>query len=360
MQDMSSPTSVPETDVKAEEIKRKTPVMDVILRLIITLKAESDGSAEVHEAVLETTSQDSTNHKYKCRISRWDEELKDWGNETQWGSSKDGRARNTKEGDFVLRIDGRGSIETLAILSPYIRKVFMQAIQLYAGVKIENSYIEMEYPYLALFHYFGDLQRFVENDKSEEACPQDFAVLQWYYDTYLIEHYEKALHLIESGNITFDYMWALFCPGDLVVTTDELGHRQLHVLTLSQYKSEKNSLTDLSSFQLYAWSMVWSSSRQSFRRSQWEFYVLRFPGSRSIPSLPLFPLRCEKPEIQELLKLELSKRGKEWKALVSERPTCWHCKGAAFDGKAITHRSIFGKLLRTTNVSIEDMFRWDF
>jgi hypothetical protein len=106
--------------------------------------------------------------------------------------------------------------------------------------------------------------------------------------------------------------------------------------------------------------MVWSSSRQSFRRSQWEFYVKRFPGSRSIPSLPLFPLRCEEPEIQELLKLELSKRGKEWKALVSERPTCWHCKGAVFDGKAATHRSRSRKLLRTTNVSIEDMFRWDF
>jgi hypothetical protein len=236
----------------------------------------------------------------------------------------------------------------------------MQAIPLYAGVKIENSYIEMEYPYPALFHYFGDLQRFVENDKSEEAYPQDFAVLKWYYDTYLIEHYEKARHLIESGNITFDYMWALFCPGDLVVTTDELGHRQLHVLTLSQYESERHRLTDLE-FLLHAWSMVWSPSRESFRRSQWEFYVQRFPGSRSILSLPLFPLRCEKPEIQELLKLELSKRGKEWKALVSERPTCWHCKGAAFDGKAVTHRSRSSeKLLKTTNVSVEDMFRWDF
>jgi hypothetical protein len=38
MQDMSSPPSVPENDVKAEEIKRKTPVMDVILTLIIALK----------------------------------------------------------------------------------------------------------------------------------------------------------------------------------------------------------------------------------------------------------------------------------------------------------------------------------
>jgi hypothetical protein len=360
MQDMSTSPSVPENDVKAEEIKRKTPVMDVILTLIIALKAEIDGSAEVHEAVLETTSHDSTNHRYKCRICRWDEERNDWGNEIQWESSKDGRARNTKEGDFVLRIDGRSSIETLTILSSYIRKVFTQAILLYAGVKIENSYIEMVYPYPALFHYFGDLQSFVENDKSEEAYPQDFAVLQWYYDTYLIEHYEKARHLIECGKITFDYMWALFCPGDLVVTTDELGHRQLHVLTLSQYKRHKDSPTD-DDFLLNAWSMVWSPSRQSFRRSQWQFYVQRFPGSRPIPSLPLFPLRCEKPEIQELLKLELSKRGKEWKALVSERPTCWHCEGAAFDGKAATLLSPgTPRLLQTANVSIEDMFRWDF
>lgn len=306
---------------------------------------------EAHEVAVEkTTSLDWAAHKYKSRIGRWDDEQKNWVNEIQWESSQTGRARNSKEGDFILRIEERKNIEFLVILSQYIRKIFVQAVRLYSGVKIENNYIEMEYPYPALFHYFDEIQRLAEDDESEEAGAEDFSVLKWYYETYLLDKYNKARRVIEFGNITFDYLWALFRPGDLVVTTDVLGHQQLHILTISQYILEKQREDE---FVMKVWSMVWSPSRQSFRRSLWKFWIGRFPGSRSILSLDLFPLSCQNTETQERLKLELSKRGNFWKKLVSERPTCWHCEGAVFDGKAGSRRAnpSAGKIMKTTNIS---------
>jgi hypothetical protein len=195
----------------------------------------------------------------------------------------------------------------------------------------------MVFPYPPLYHYFADMQQYVENDKSEDRNLEDFQVFEWYHTNHLKELYNAVGSFTGLSNISFEYLWAIFRPGDLVLTRDRLGLPSLHVLTIAELvkkqKDNYQTLAGVTEHELVvkAWSMVWSPSTRSFRRSLWVFVIPQFPGSRAVTSLGVYPLRFEELATQEKLKGELIARGNTWKKLVSNRATCWHYKGAAFD-----------------------------
>ena len=329
------------------------------------------GVENIQEPVIKEDITPLPSHKFQCRIGRLDRGLK-WVDEVQWEAKrKDSRGTSGKELKFAIKIINSGppgpgsSAPTLSqimiVLSPYIRKVFIKIVKFYPGVKIRSDSIEMTFPFAPLYHYFEAMQKFVQNDESEDASREDFEVLEWFHDKYLVSHYNEVRSFISLGNVTFEYLWAIFRPGDLIITRDQLGHRQLHVLAMAEMR-EKWSTTGFTAVGrtlkmvfVKAWSIVWSPSAQAFRRTLWVFAIPQFVGSKGITSLDVYPLDFEDIVFQETLKKELIERGKTWKKLVSQRPTCWHYKGAAFDGRAGGIRPYIqpgeSPLLKTTNVS---------
>jgi hypothetical protein len=281
-------------------------------------------------------------HKFQSRIGRLDKDL-NWVSENNWQATK---SNKSSKGDgfsgFVIKIDDNEVPERMIILSPYIQKVFMEVVKFFPGVDFTRDSIEMIFPYPPLYHYFTDMKNFVHNDKSEDRNVDDFHVLEWYHDNHLIDQYNEAQSFLGLSNVSFEYLWAIFRPGDLVVTRDGLGLLQLHVLTIAEMR--KRGKSDIDIYQhpgdfpqqelvVKAWSIVWFPSQRTFGRSLWSFVIPPFSGSRGVTSLEVYPLRLEDVPSQKRIREELIKRGNIWKKLVSERPSCWQYKGAAFSGQ---------------------------
>lgn len=213
----------------------------------------------------------------------------------------------------------------------------MEVVKFFPGVDFTLDSIEMVFPYAPLYHYFTDMQKYVRNDQSEDCKVEDFQVLEWYHDNHLVDHYNEVRSFIGLSNVSFENLWAIFRPGDLVVTRDHLGLPQLHVLAIAEtVKKPQESYRSLRGSKeqdlvVKAWSMVWSPARRTFRRALWAFVIPQFRGSRGVTSLEVYPLGFDNAVAQKELQEKLIKRGNIWKKLVAGRPTCWHYKGAAFD-----------------------------
>jgi hypothetical protein len=305
---------------------------------------EAEGSLQtdgftVSEKPRKTT--ETSSHKFQSRIGRLDENS-NWVSEDDWQATKSRKASKGEElSEFVIKIDDEQVPERMIILSPYIRKVFMEVVKFFPGVDFTRDSIEMVFPYPPLFHYLADMQTFVGNDKSEDRNVGDFQVLEWYHEIHLKDHYHEAHSFLGLSNVSFEYLWAIFRPGDLVVTRDGLGLLQLHVLTIAEMRKKKREAEILySSYEeipqqelvVKAWSIVWFPSQRTFRRSLWSFVIPPFSGSRRVTSLEIYPLRFEDVLTQKRIREELIIRGNIWKKLASERPSCWHYKGEAFTG----------------------------
>ena len=144
-----------------------------------------------------------------------------------------------------------------------------------------------------------------------------------------------------------------------MLTRDLLGHRQLHVLALAEVREKWSAEfsavgQNVQMMFVKAWSMVWSPSTQAFQRALHVFALPQFVGSKAITSLDVYPLSFEDATFQATLKEELVERGMTWKKLVSERPTCFHYQGAAFDDQAGAGKRLYpgeSPLMATVNVS---------
>jgi hypothetical protein len=352
-------TRPPRPNSNTEKVKSFLPRSTKIMANTILDAEKNPGVDGVVDSETPAKATAAPSHKFQSRIGRLDKDM-NWVSEVDWQATK--YCKSSKSGEtsgFVMKIDDDVDPERMILLSPYIRNVFMEIVKFYPGVDFSLDSIEMVYPYPPLYHYFADMQNFVENDKSEDRNLEDFQVLEWYYNNHLKALYNEVGSFTGLSNVSFEYLWAIFRPGDLVLTRDRLGLSQLHVLTIAELikkqRDNYQSLPRITEHELMvkAWSVVWSPSTHTFRRSLLVFVIPQFSGSRGITSLGVYPLRFEDTSAQKKIKEELIERGNTWKKLVSKRPTCWHYKGAAFDvhDNRVPRPSGVQQLLQTINVS---------
>lgn len=302
--------------------------------LDVVAKAEDDG---VGNSKQPGNLPEAPSHSFQRRIGRLDKDL-NWVCEIDWQKTKYNKSgKSGVMSDFVIKIDDDEEPERMILLSPYIRKVFLEVVKFYPGVDFSLDSIEIFFPYPPLYHYFADMQKFVENDESEDRNLEDFRVFEWYHTNYLKALYNEVGSFTGLSNVSFEYLWAIFRPGDLLLARDCLGLPSLHVLTIAELvKKQRENYQRLAGaadheLVVKAWSIVWSPSTRTFQRSLWAFVIQQFPGSRAVTSLGVYPLRFEDIATQTKIKEELIERGNTWKNLVSKRATCWDYKGAAFD-----------------------------
>lgn len=129
--------------------------------------------------------------------------------------------------------------------------------------------------------------------------------------TYLDEDYaetKKALYpLLEAGNITFEYLWALFKPNSLAYTTTygtadeprcfkvDYAYKECNVLKGEWYAIEGRYL---------------EYDGKHFGLGDFDTEIPSFRGPRKITSLPVYPLSYHKDP--EEIKKELLERGKKF------------------------------------------------
>lgn len=122
--------------------------------------------------------------------------------------------------------------------------------------------------------------------------------------------------LLASGEITFDLLWAIFPPQELIVAMEHGVLRQPQALPLlsSDYGTRENG-------QRYFWAKgsVITHDGEDFGKGDFTTVINAFEGARKVSSLAFYPLKFHHEEAA--LRERLIARGKKYVELL-QAPTC--------------------------------------
>ncbi|KAH0545284.1 hypothetical protein FGG08_000583 [Glutinoglossum americanum] len=249
-------------------------------------------------------------------------------------------------GDFVFavrsefnfhRTDLSRPEESLVLISPSLAKAYRSVIKASTGTRLGRlgrRTAEIPEPYAPLFFYYDEISKAVENP--EFACEEDFGVLAKFYTGRILPEHDKIRALLAEDMVLYDDLWAIFRTGDLIYSLDECSEPCLHMLIRTEYRQSERWYNDPNKHQnrmiAETWCIGWDHSTSTFNRVIKARAIRPFSGSRSITSLPFYPLKYYKggslEEINGLL-TQVESRGRQWKELMSQKPRCLNYSGPA-------------------------------
>ena len=137
----------------------------------------------------------------------------------------------------------------------------------------------------------------------------------------LESYFNSAREMQEkTSTVSFEYLWTIFPPGELVVGKPFMDHWQAFTVKYcsESYKRKRNSGEK---WILECWTYDWNGT--FFRRVPVEFAFDEFKATKSITSLPCYPLKFHPDNSHgvdgqssgEALKQDLIKRGERYREL---------------------------------------------
>ncbi|KXX75206.1 hypothetical protein MMYC01_207129 [Madurella mycetomatis] len=249
----------------------------------------------------------------------------------------------------------------LRIHSPHIQAVLRALIRYYPGFDVQDIEISFIYPFKELFHYWEDLQYILRQgrDGGEDEVvmcnPDTGSKVRIFCGGPTYEHLETLLtaqpvrdaweklvqpelELYESGHASYDFLWLLFKPGDIVFAeTRGIGKKLAGfvVMRVTHVSCNKTGSPQLEPhpadrWELALWNLAYDGGR--LRRRAHTVYVHRFYGERAIADLPAFPIRFA-PN-QKKLREELIERGKRYHRIICDGQSHMRYNGSVIAEKA--------------------------
>jgi hypothetical protein len=293
---------------------------------------------------------------------------------------------------FAIVIYEDGKKDRITLLSPYLQKVFRSVVKYFPEVVIDNKTLSFTEPYAPLYFYLDDMLRYVQNDRDPEANPEDMDVLMLFYNKWVAAYHSKVRETLAQGSIIFDYLWALYKPGDFIYELDEFEQPRLYVTAASVFRKGKNDLdaemsdlfpllpsinTAAGRFVVDTWYTDWDTRKsaiphqamtsiskacnvittcqgfhicrelfscryclmsnsfiatQKFTRKIKTMVIRSFSGTRNITSLEIYPFQYYKDGAADAatsLFSRLQARGHRWKGLITDPSSCLYHDGPA-------------------------------
>lgn len=159
-------------------------------------------------------------------------------------------------------------------------------------------------------------------------------------------------HLREKGDtISYNNLWTIFAPGDLVYSTVFLKQPQLYIVQCSESTSKTMHIRSgkkVEVWRLYCWTYDWDGT--AFNRVLVHFDIESFKGDEKITSLPCYPWKCMKDENRNSDKLmeQLIERGKKFCQL------CLKPQIVEYDGMVISHGTGSRKIIKAPSETRDD------
>ena len=183
-------------------------------------------------------------------------------------------------------------------------------------------------PFVALVHNWDELRK--ARDEQPDDPPEkkqarlDLAKVLDYVQKFQSERKHEDLEsyfknrdsYINSGVVTYDYIWTVFPPGTEVVASTFLDKQQILIVDTEPYPDEQDKKAYLS---------CWYHDHNGTNWVPVEicFEIERFHGTKPIDSLPCYPLRYYKQQDKEFdlgkFKQELIERGKTFESLCTKK-----------------------------------------
>lgn len=132
------------------------------------------------------------------------------------------------------------------INSPQILGVLSQIVKYFPAhpEKFQNILV-VEAPYMILYHHWDQLKSFRDSTEDDEVR-MHLNFLLSFMDREMVEDSKKANQLIETGNISFRFLWMIFRPGELIIDRTDREHQRLWRLREVEYgEDNKGRYLDL-------------------------------------------------------------------------------------------------------------------
>ncbi|CEL10110.1 hypothetical protein ASPCAL13235 [Aspergillus calidoustus] len=175
------------------------------------------------------------------------------------------------------------------------------------AINLNGNPIVIPAPYSALYHARDELQTVIQRAGSD-PLRQELLLLQWFQDEHMARATKEIQSSLDVGKISFDCLWALFKPGELLLLTIEAPMADRRSIfscgVCLQYTTyEREGLWGVQIRHMAVGDGVVGTTDV-----QYTFPI--FVGYKPIDSLPLYPLRYCKDEAH--IRKELAERGRKY------------------------------------------------
>ncbi|KAK6075787.1 AAA family ATPase [Seiridium cupressi] len=277
--------------------------------------------------------------------------------EAEWASE-----RMEPEQKFAInryRVDGK---HTLSIESTFLQELLNKFLKRADSPHVtkEDGAITLKAPFMPLYFYYESMLRSVsEMDSVPESSLKDVESMKYYYEKYIASSHTHIRETANKGWVSYEDLWALFQPGELLYSVDGFRQGQLSMVSAAVFRNASavgdefaeflpmpfmQMLRGEDRFVVDSWCMEWESSLQVFKRQSTTKPILRFSGSRPVTDLAFYPVRFyangDQHAIDEILN-RLEERGRFWQKLVGTSPSYWYHDGPATEMRRQTNNSGF-------------------
>lgn len=207
------------------------------------------------------------------------------------------------------------SIHSIEIRHAATRKVLIDVFQPYDNIVQRVKYLT----FLAPFHqFFWRWDRFEKavTEEENETVKKILAILRGLVKRELAGAFAVNKELVSHGVITFNYLWILFAPGELIYSADD-SHDRFYILRSC---SSRDIAIDLSLSYI-----AWGFPAMEFGTVHEDIPIDNFLGTRSIDSLPAFPAKYLRDFSG--MQAKLIERGRKYASLAGTHYKAYHPAG---------------------------------
>ncbi|KAF1995976.1 P-loop containing nucleoside triphosphate hydrolase protein [Amniculicola lignicola CBS 123094] len=160
-----------------------------------------------------------------------------------------------------------------------------------------------------------------DNEEKKQARKDlDLLMEQVKASSELTPYFEKRESWAENKEISYDFLWTLFPPGEMVCSQVIFDQPQAFIAREYEYMSlPAVNGTEKNFFQLICWSYDWNG--ETFNRVSGSLKIERYTGAKSISTLKFYPIHYHvdkdgNPD-EKGLRQVLKERGKRFKEYVT-------------------------------------------
>lgn len=237
---------------------------------------------------------------------------------------------------FALIVSWTGGDMQLTVQSRFLVSAIMKILPRAdsMGVRKQHDSLTFDHPFSPLYWFYDKIFDAASAHGTLNADDsRDVMILQRWYERHLLVQHVDIRNTINSGYVTWDLLWALYRPNDIVYARDDFQQPRLHIVSSTEYvRDEENYVYPngprlRGNFRLHLLHQDWDSSLQVFKIRGRNLFIDPYTGSRRITDLELYPLQYCHEGRQPLL-TSLEARGRRWKSLITQ-PTYKIYKGPA-------------------------------
>ncbi|ORX98026.1 P-loop containing nucleoside triphosphate hydrolase protein [Clohesyomyces aquaticus] len=192
-------------------------------------------------------------------------------------------------------------VNSIVVQSPLLKPLLEEVFEGYEGITAGLKKVIFTKPFAPFFYRWGKFKQAVEavEDPATQAHAQLlYDVLSKELDDTISTWQDQLSH----GVITFNYLWTLFKPGDILYCRFR-GEEMLMKLQKTEYES--------GGFSLYAKYVDWSG--YTFGYASHQFMLYSYDGTRPITDLDAYPIQYHSEA--GAIESRLAARGKRFEQL---------------------------------------------